>query len=118
MTKVFTIATMPQELAQAWLQHLRDFDVAHPGCHFEVGVEPPPDVTIAEAVEALQVDPALTFTQVFERARPQQPDMNRAIEAAKSVESYLGHHEGGEIWDESRFVRETLEFFERKKKGP
>ena len=69
MTKVFTIAHMPQELAQAWLQHLRDFDTAHPECHFEVAVEPPPDVPLAQMISALRVDPALTFTAIFGRGK-------------------------------------------------
>ena len=34
--KIFTVAEIPDELAQDWLQHLRDFDTAHPGCHFQV----------------------------------------------------------------------------------
>ena len=63
MAKVFTIAHVPDELAQAWLQHLRDFDVAHPGCHFEVMQET--DVSLREAVEMLKVEPGLTFTEIF-----------------------------------------------------
>lgn len=69
MTKVFTIATLPDGLTQAWLQHLRDFDIAHPECHFEIAAEPSPNVSLAEAVQALRVDPALTFTQIFERKK-------------------------------------------------
>jgi hypothetical protein len=67
-TKVFTTAHLPPDLAQAWLQHLRDFDVAHPGCHFEVGIEPP-DVSLAEALRLLAVDPALNFTAIYERRK-------------------------------------------------
>jgi hypothetical protein len=29
-------AELPDELAQAWLQHIRDFDAANPGCHFQI----------------------------------------------------------------------------------
>jgi hypothetical protein len=64
--KVFTIAHVPEELRQAWLQHLRDFDTAHPGCHFEVGVEAP-DLTLAEMIEELRVMPELTFREIFMR---------------------------------------------------
>ena len=67
VTKIFTVAHVPTELEQAWLQHLRDFDVAHPGCHFEVALEPPPDVPIADMVEMLRINPSLTFTKIFER---------------------------------------------------
>lgn len=64
--RIFTIAHVPEELHQAWLQHLRDFDSAHPNCHFEVLADAP-KATWAEMVEALTVDPALTFQQVIER---------------------------------------------------
>jgi hypothetical protein len=65
--KIFTVAHVPPELHQPWLQHLRDFDTAHPECHFEVAVDAPPDQSISDMVEALKVEPALTFTKIFER---------------------------------------------------
>lgn len=64
--RVFTIAHVPEGLHQAWLQHLRDFDTAHPGCDFEVLVDAP-HLSLAEMVQMLQVDPALTFQQIIER---------------------------------------------------
>ena len=64
--KIFTIAYVPPELQQSWLQLLRDFDVAHPGCHFEVGIDAP-DESMEEMVEKLRVNPSLTFTSIFER---------------------------------------------------
>ena len=33
-TQVLTVAWLPVELIEAWMQHVRDFDAAHPGCHF------------------------------------------------------------------------------------
>ncbi len=72
MIKVFTVAHVPAELEQAWLQHLRDFDVANPGCHFEVGVDGPEE-PIAEMVEHLRVDPSLTFGAIFERTKWRRP---------------------------------------------
>ena len=66
--QIFTVAHVPEPLAQAWLQHLRDFDVAHPGCHFEVMADTP-DLTLAEAVELVRLSPDLTFRQIFERGR-------------------------------------------------
>ena len=36
MAKITTVSHVPDELVEAWLQHLRDFDAAHDGCHFEV----------------------------------------------------------------------------------
>ncbi len=64
--KVFTRAHIPPELEQKWLQHIRDFDVENPGCHFEVMIDAP-DQPLAEMVERLQVEPKLTFSQIFER---------------------------------------------------
>jgi hypothetical protein len=67
MTKTFIIAYVPEGLEKAFVQHVRDFDVAHPGCHFEIGLESP-DVSLAEAVEILRVKPGLTFSEIFKRA--------------------------------------------------
>lgn len=64
--KIFTIAEVPQGLEQKWLQHLRDFDTAHPDCHFVV-CQDAPDTTMAEMMESLKVEPALTFTEIFKR---------------------------------------------------
>jgi hypothetical protein len=50
--KVFAIAHLPGELVHAWLQHLRDFDVAHPGCHFEVAHDAP-DLSLQEMMQRL-----------------------------------------------------------------
>ena len=66
--KIYTIAHVPEALRHAWLQHLRDFDAAHPGCHFEV-LQDAPDLTVAEIIEQVRLDPALTFTQIMERGR-------------------------------------------------
>lgn len=63
--KIFTVAHVPEDLQQAWLQHLRNFDTAHPGCHFEVGMEGGPDLTMPEMIERLTIEPALTFTEIF-----------------------------------------------------
>jgi len=78
MTKVFTIAHMSQKLAQAWLQHLRDFDTAHPGCHFEVAAEAP-NATLAEVVRALTIEPSLTVTAIFERAQAQAATFEQGL---------------------------------------
>jgi hypothetical protein len=64
--KIFTIAHIPPALQQAWLQHLRDFDTAHPNCHFEVGIDAP-DVPFNQVLQELTLNPRLTFTQVFDR---------------------------------------------------
>lgn len=64
--KLFTVASVPEDLGNAWLQHLRDFDTAHSGCHFEVMVEGP-DRPLPEIVEMLTVNPALKFHNFFKR---------------------------------------------------
>lgn len=69
MTKVYTIAHVPDDLRQAWLQHLRDFDTAHPGCHFEVAVDAP-NATLADMIQTLVLNPKLDFMQIFERGKP------------------------------------------------
>ena len=66
--KVFTISHLPKHLAQEWLQHLRKFDTLHPGCHFEVGMDAP-EVSIAEAIAACRIDPALTVTAIYSRKK-------------------------------------------------
>lgn len=67
--KIFTIADVPTDLAQAWLQHLRDFDTAHPGCHFQVFADAP-DVSNEDVVKMMVVNPDLTFQALFERQKP------------------------------------------------
>ena len=64
--KVYTIATVPDELVQKWLQHLRDFDTANPGCHFEVAADAP-NLTVREMLELIKVSPDLTFQKLFTR---------------------------------------------------
>jgi len=66
-TKIFTLAQVPHELANAWLQHLRDFDNAHPDCHFEVFADVPDNVSMGEVVEMVKLHPTLTFTEIFRR---------------------------------------------------
>lgn len=69
MSKIFTIAHVPDDLNQAWLQHLRDFDAAHPGCHFQVFADAP-DVSSEEVLKMMVVKPDLTFQTFFERRKP------------------------------------------------
>jgi hypothetical protein len=50
MLKIFTIAHVPSELGQTWLQHLREFEAAHPECYFEIGLNTP-YLTFAERIK-------------------------------------------------------------------
>jgi hypothetical protein len=70
--KIFTVAHVPPDLEKAWLQHLRDFDTAHPGCHFEVGIDGP-DEPLESMVDRLTVDPGLTFMKIFDRTKWVKP---------------------------------------------
>ena len=76
--KIFSIAHVLPTLENAWLQHLRDFDVAHPGCHFEV-IADAPETTFNEAVEMLKISPGLSVTQIIERKRPAGSEVPMAI---------------------------------------
>jgi hypothetical protein len=63
-----TIASVPDHLGQAWLQHLRDFDSANADCHFEV-VSDAPETSLAEIVDMLRINPAMKLIDVIERKR-------------------------------------------------
>ena len=67
MIVVFTRAHIPENLQQAWLQHLRDFDVANPDCHFEVMIDGSDNTPLVEMVERLRVTPGLTFSKIVQR---------------------------------------------------
>jgi len=64
--KIFTIAEVPGNLMQSWLQHLRDFDTQYPGCHFMVAADAP-TMPMTEMIEMLRVNPSLTFEQILTR---------------------------------------------------
>jgi hypothetical protein len=71
--KILAQCDIPDELAQAWAQHLRDFDAAHPGCHFEVMMQTDATVPVREMVEILKVSPALSLVEVYEFAKAAKP---------------------------------------------
>jgi len=64
--RVYTIAEVPDQLVQKWLQHLRDFDTKHPGCHFNVAADAP-NLSVTEMVDLIRIDPGLTFQKLFAR---------------------------------------------------
>lgn len=63
---VFVRGYMPRSLLNKFIQHIRDFDTAHPDCHFEMNMDVP-DMTNAEIIDMVRVNPELTFTQIFKR---------------------------------------------------
>jgi hypothetical protein len=66
--RVFVIAKLPDELAKAFLQHVRDFDTAHPGCHFTIRGQT--EMSTDVMVELLKIDPPLPFQKVIKRSEP------------------------------------------------
>lgn len=71
-TRILTMAELPPELEQAWLQHLRDFDTAHPECHFAAIVDSDASVTIEEMEAKIRsIEPAFRFVEFFEKSRKQ-----------------------------------------------
>jgi hypothetical protein len=60
---------VPDELMQQWLQHLRDFDTAHTGCHFEVAAETDAIVPVSDMLAMLRVEPALSFIEAYKMAK-------------------------------------------------
>jgi hypothetical protein len=71
--KIFTVAHVPRTLGQLWLQHLRDFDVAHPPCRFEVMADAP-GIPLTTMFEMIKLDPALTFTEIIDRTKAAPDD--------------------------------------------
>lgn len=64
--KILCIAHVIEGLEQTWLQHMRDFDTAHPGCHFEI-VFSAPDLTMEQLVAKMQIDPPLDVGAILKR---------------------------------------------------
>jgi len=64
--KIHTIADVPVDVADAWLQHLRDFDTAHPGCHFQVFALAP-EMTIEEVRHMMDIDPPLPVKNIYRK---------------------------------------------------
>ena len=60
------LAEIPDELAQQWLQYVRDFDVAHPGCHFNI-IAVAPDMTVSDLMRATEIAPPLQHRGVVRK---------------------------------------------------
>lgn len=61
--KVFATWDIPDQLRNALLRHLHDFNAAHPGCRFEAFVQSTPTVAVAKMLG----EPAVSVAQVLER---------------------------------------------------
>lgn len=64
--KISTVAHIPDDLAHAWLQHMRDFDTAHPGCHFQVLCDAP-SFELGQMIEVLNISPSMDVLEIFRR---------------------------------------------------
>lgn len=65
MIVIFTIAHMPdEETGKRWLQHMRDFDTANDGCHFQV-LANAPDLNLDQVKEMLNISPGFDLRSVF-----------------------------------------------------
>ena len=64
--KVMILADVPDDLGHALMQHLRDFDTAHPGCHFKIAVNAP-DMSLGEMQALLNVNPPFAFHDLRRR---------------------------------------------------
>jgi hypothetical protein len=62
--RIGIIGDVPDELAEQFLQHVRDFDAAHEGCHFDIMASTEMGT---EAVKALLggIDPAFDNIKVL-----------------------------------------------------
>lgn len=65
---VFVAANVPPELQKEFMQHVRNFDTAHPGCHFKIAVNAP-DMPLSAMIETLRLDPELASLKIFPRDR-------------------------------------------------
>jgi hypothetical protein len=64
--KIFVLGQLPQQLMQQWLQHLRDFDVEHPGCHFQIMADAE-DASMQEMAKALDVHPGFAIRGIIKK---------------------------------------------------
>jgi hypothetical protein len=65
-TKVCIVARVPTELVQDLMQHVRDFDKAHAGCHFEIYAAT--NMTMEEVNTILDsIDPPLPIRQTVRK---------------------------------------------------
>jgi hypothetical protein len=64
---IVTQAKIPDDLAKEWLQHLRDFDTKHAGCHFEVMMQTGRVVPVMDMLRALEVNPKLSVMAAFKK---------------------------------------------------
>jgi hypothetical protein len=67
--KIIAQCEIPDELMNEWLQHLRNFDVEHSGCQFEVLIQTSDMIPVHELVESLKLHPELSIEEIFDLKR-------------------------------------------------
>ena len=67
--KLVITATVPDAAVRALMQAIRDFDSAHPDCHFQIAANAP-EMTTEEMCAALDVTPPFPFRDVLARFKP------------------------------------------------
>jgi hypothetical protein len=55
--KIVTVANIPDDLAEAWFQHMHEFDMKNQGCEFKSFAHSP-NKTVEELKEILNVSSA------------------------------------------------------------
>lgn len=72
--RMMLIADMPDDVAKAWNQHVRDFDEARPGvCHFKI-VNNAPDLSMADMMDAVKLDPPFDWL-LFQKTQQRKRDV-------------------------------------------
>jgi hypothetical protein len=61
MIKVIIIAEAPDGLVKSLMQHIRNFDIANPGCKFQMMVNAPGKSTV-DITQMLEIQPPLTIS--------------------------------------------------------
>jgi len=59
-------ADIPDALGKVFLQHLRDFDVGHDGCHFQMMISAP-ELSEREVNDMFDVVPPFPFMQAMRK---------------------------------------------------
>jgi hypothetical protein len=64
--KIVTIVELPHDLIQSWLQHVRDFDIAHPSkCEFSA-IAHAPDMSVKELNDMINTSPPFAIRKILE----------------------------------------------------
>ena len=57
--KIFLLAHLSEDDVSAFLEHIRDFDLAHRSCYFDMAADAP-ELSPANLMDLMDIDPPLT----------------------------------------------------------